>query len=384
MTTARPEIAGSGVGGERALLAAIVDATEQAVVSVDLDGVVTSWNRGAESLYGWSGEEALGLRYDDIVPVERSISVSIAELEAGGTIAGVEARRIRRDGCVVMVGETTAAVRDADGSVVGVAMIAQDITERIETEAMLERYRHELDVRNRHLERSNIDLEQFAYVASHDLSEPLRAVAGMVGLLARRYQGQLDEDADDFIGFAVEGCERMRQMISDLLDYSRAGRTDLVVGDHDLGVLVDEAFEGLRSSMEETGAVVARVGLPVVRCDRSQLVRVLQNLLSNAVKFRRPGSPARIELSAHRRDDDDGWCIEVADDGIGVEDQYRDRIFRMFQRLHTSDQHPGTGIGLSIAERIVQQHGGTMGVAGNAHGGATFWFTLPERTEALR
>ncbi|MCO8127194.1 ATP-binding protein [Acidimicrobiia bacterium EGI L10123] len=382
MTTTGPRTTGPILEDHRALLAAIVDATEQAVVSVDLDGVVTSWNRGAEDLYGWTAAEMVGRPYE-VVLADGAASVSvIEEVVAGESVAGVEARRIRRDGSTVMVGETTAPVRDAGGAVIGVAMIARDITDRLGTEALLEHYRRELDIRNRHLERSNTDLEQFAYVASHDLSEPLRAVAGMVGLLARRYQGRLDADADEFIDFAVDGCERMRTMISDLLAYSRAGRAELAVGDVALADLVDQAVVALGAQVEEAGAVVDHAGLPTVRGDRTQLIRVVQNLLSNAVKFRRPGQPVRVEVSARRQDGDDGWRIEVADDGIGIEEQYRERIFRMFQRLHTSDQHPGSGIGLSITERIVAQHGGSIGVGTNDWGGSTFWFTLPDRSEA--
>lgn len=382
VTTTGPQTTGPTLDDHRALLAAIVDATEQAVVSVDLDGVVTSWNRGAEDLYGWTEAEMVGRPYDVVLADGASSVTVIAEVVAGGAVGGAEARRIRRDGSTVMVGETTAPVRDAGGAVTGVAMITRDISERLAAEALLEHYRRELDIRNQHLEQSNTDLEQFAYVASHDLSEPLRAVAGMVGLLARRYQGRLDADADEFIDFAVDGCERMRTMISDLLAYSRAGRTELAVGDVALGDLVDDAVATLGTQVEEAGAVVDHVGLPTVRGDRTQLVRVVQNLLSNAVKFRRPGQPVRVEVSARRQDGDDGWRIEVADDGIGIEEQYRERIFRMFQRLHPSDQHPGTGIGLSITERIVAQHGGSIGVEANDRGGSTFWFTLPDRIEA--
>ncbi|HSP03044.1 MAG TPA: ATP-binding protein [Acidimicrobiales bacterium] len=382
MTTTGPRTTGPAVDDHRALLAAIVDATEQAVVSVDLDGVVTSWNLGAQALYGWTADDILGRSYDVVLPEGASSTAVIDRIVAGGTVRAIDAPRVRRDGSIVMVGETTAPVRDADGSVVGMAMIARDVTERLETEELLEHYRRELDLRNQHLERSNTDLAQFAYVASHDLSEPLRAVAGMVGLLARRYQGRLDDDADEFIDFAVDGCERMRTMISDLLDYSRAGRTELAVDDVDLGALVDRAVEALGSQVEEAGAVVVHHGLPTVQGDRTQLVRVVQNLLSNAVKFRRPGQPVRVEVSARRLGGDDGWRIEVADDGIGIEEQYRERIFRMFQRLHTADQHPGTGIGLSISERIVAQHGGSIGVGSNDRGGSTFWFTLPDRIEA--
>lgn len=369
------------VGDDHALFAAIIDATEQAVVSLDLDGRVTSWNRGAEDLYGWTADEVLGHHYDLVAGPGSGTDELVAEIAAGGSVDGVETTRRRRDGTAVMVGETTAAVRAPDGSVAGVAMVARDITERLAAEALLEAYREELDVRNAHLERSNRDLEQFAYVASHDLSEPLRAVAGMVGLLSRRYSGQLGDDADEFIDFAVDGCERMRRMISDLLTYSRAGRSELSISDVDLGTVLDDAVAVLGIRGEVPEAEVVHAGLPTVRGDRTQLDRVVQNLVSNAVKFRRAGQPVRIQVSACRLDGGDGWRIEVADDGIGIEEQYRERIFRMFQRLHTSDQHPGTGIGLSISERIVDQHGGRMGVEGNDRGGSTFWFSLPDEPD---
>ena len=384
MTTTGSLSPDPGVADDRALLAAIVDATEQAVISIDLDGRITSWNPGAEHLYGWSADEVVGRPYDQLLPSGVSSAPAVAELAAGGVVAGVEAERTRKDGTAVVVGETTAPVRRDDGEVVGVAMIARDITGRRETEALLEQYRRDLDTRNTHLERSNTDLEQFAYVASHDLSEPLRAVAGMVGLLARRYKGQLDEDADEFIDFAVDGCERMRQMINDLLAYSRAGRTELQIADIDLGALVAGAAASLDSQIEDAGASIEHDELPTVRGDRTQLVRVVQNLLSNAIKFRRADAPVHVEVSARRTDEDDGWRIEVADDGICIDEQYHERIFRMFQRLHTSDQHAGTGIGLAISERIVQQHGGAIGVEGNDGGGSTFWFTVPDTTESPR
>jgi PAS domain S-box-containing protein len=291
------------VEADRALLAAIVDATEQSVISVDLDGRVTSWNRGAQAPYGWHADDALGLSYDEVVAPDSPVAEVLARIRSSDPVPAVESRRARHDGSHVVVAETTAPVRGQGGGVEGAAMIARDVTERHETEALLERYRHEIDVRNEHLERSNRDLEQFAYVASHDLSE-------------------------------------------------------------------------------DAGAEIVHGELPSVRGDRAQLTRVVQNLLSNAVKFRRPDSPVRVEVSARRMEDGDGWRVEVADDGIGIEEQYRERIFRMFQRLHTADQHPGTGIGLSISERIVDQHGGRMGMDANDLGGSTFWFSLPDRIEA--
>jgi len=377
--------AGAAATADLGLLAAIIGATEQAVISVDRDGRVTSWNPGAEVLYGHAADDVLGRSIELVHPPGDGFEEVLAHVLDGERVAGIEATRVRADGSTVMVGETIAPLRAADGAVVGAATIARDISERLDIERQLTEYRRELDSRNRRLERSNTDLEQFAYVASHDLSEPLRAVAGMVGLLARRYKGQLDDDADEFIDFAVDGCERMRRMIADLLTYSRAGRAELDVGAVDVAALVADVVESLRAQIEdEIGITIEARELPTVRGDRAQLSRVLQNLLSNAVKFRRPGAAAHITVSAVRLDGDDGWRIEVADDGIGIDEKYRERIFRMFQRLHPADQHPGTGIGLAIAERIIEQHDGTIGVKGNERGGSTFWFALPDVVEGDR
>jgi two-component system, chemotaxis family, sensor kinase Cph1 len=168
----------------------------------------------------------------------------------------------------------------------------------------------------------------------------------------------------------------MRRMIEDLLQFSRVGRAELRVAEVDLGDLVHRVADRARADSTHEGAVVEVGSLPTVRADAGQLERVVQNLLGNAVKFRRPGMPARVDVTASRLEA--GWRIEVADQGIGVEEQYRERIFRMFQRLHPADRYPGTGIGLAIAERIIDRHGGNMGVGANPSGGATFWFTIPD------
>lgn len=373
---------GPAVANDRGLLAAIVDSTDDAVVSIDRERRITSWNRAAERLYGYAPSQMLGRPVDVLYPATDDPAELVERIFAGQQVAGAERLRVRADGTTVMVDETLSPVRDDDGSVVGAAMIVRDISRRRQTEDALAETRQELEANLRQLERSNNDLEQFAYVASHDLSEPLRAVAGMVGLLARRYRGQLDSDADEFIDFAVEGCERMRRMIEDLLAYSRAGRGELRITSLDVGGLVAEVVGTLASQIDLADATIDIDDLPVIHADRGQLASVFQNLVSNAVKFRRPDSPVHVRVSASPVPI--GWRFAVADDGIGIEEEYRTRIFRMFQRLHPSDRYPGTGIGLAIAERIVDRHGGTMGVEGNAIGGSTFWFTIPDLQEDAR
>jgi PAS domain S-box-containing protein len=357
-------------------LAAIVDSTDEAVYSVNGSHLITSWNRGAERLFGYRADELVGAPLSLLLPPGADTSGLEAALR-GEPGLQFDVMRLRKDGDRVFVAETISPMRDADGDVVGAAILASDISSRVGTQRALAVTRRELEDKNRRLERSNADLEQFAYVASHDLSEPLRAVAGMVALLARRYRGRLDADADDFIGFAVDGCERMRRMIEDLLVLSRVGRVEHRLEQLDTGTIVATVVETLAAQLEEAGGAVRWADLPVVTGDRAQLTRVFQNLISNAIKFRRSDVPVVVEVSA-AHEPEGQWRFLVSDNGIGIEEQYRNRIFQMFQRLHTSDVYSGSGIGLAVAERIIDRHGGTIGMISNPGGGSTFWFTLPD------
>ena len=226
------------------------------------------------------------------------------------------------------------------------------------------------------LSRSNADLEQFAYVASHDLQEPLRMVSSYVQLLERRYQGQLDDKADKYIKYAVEGSRRMQALIGGLLEYSRAGQGELVPETFDLDAAVDLALLNVRAATEEAHASVVRAALPTVRGDRAQVVQVLQNLLANSLKFRRPDVPVEVRIAA-RPHGAQMVAVCVSDNGVGIEPQYHERIFMIFQRLHTQAEYPGTGIGLSICKKVVERHGGKIWVEANDAGGTTFCFTLP-------
>jgi len=231
------------------------------------------------------------------------------------------------------------------------------------------------------LERSNAELEQFAHVASHDLQEPLRTVTNFVQLLAKRYSGRLDKDADDFIGFVVDGTTRMARLIDDLLEFSRAGRADSPMEPTDCREILARVAAGLAVSIRESGAVVRHDGLPTVRGDPSQLTQLFQNLIANAVKFRGADSPD-IHVWAERRGGE--WLFHVRDNGIGIAPEYRERIFDIFQRLHGRDEYPGTGIGLAICKRIVTRHGGRIWVESQPGRGSTFCFTLPAAAASAR
>jgi signal transduction histidine kinase len=253
---------------------------------------------------------------------------------------------------------------------------------RAEVERKLQLAHDELEatveMRTAELRRSNAELEQFAYVASHDLQEPLRMVSNYTQLLARRYRGRLDDNADDFIGFAVEGASRMQQLINDLLEFSRVGSKGQDLSAVAMELVMERTLFNLDALLKETGAQVEHGPLPMVSGDEVQLTQLLQNLIANAIKFRRAETP-RIQVSAELIDG--AWTVSVSDNGIGIDPSYGERIFVIFQRLHTRDDYPGTGIGLAVCKRIVERHGGTIWVESKIGAGATFRFTL-RATEA--
>jgi PAS domain S-box-containing protein len=224
------------------------------------------------------------------------------------------------------------------------------------------------------LARSNQELEQFAHVASHDLQEPLRMVASYTQLLARRYRGKLDDDADEFIAFAVDGAKRMQQLINDLLVYSRVKSRGKEPEPVDCSEVLRQVLSALQVTIEESGASITSDPLPTVMADEGQIAQLFQNLISNAIKFRRAEETPRVHLSARREGEE--WAFSVKDNGIGIAKDYLERIFIIFQRLHGREAYPGTGIGLAICKRIVERHGGRIWAESEQAKGATFHFTL--------
>ncbi|MEW6219846.1 MAG: ATP-binding protein [Thermodesulfobacteriota bacterium] len=225
------------------------------------------------------------------------------------------------------------------------------------------------------LERSNRELEQFAYVASHDLQEPLRMVSGFVGLLARRFEGQLDDKARQYIGYALEGAERMGQLIRDLLVFSRVRRDNREPSQVDLSQVLSAVLANCQALVQDTGARVTGEPLPVVQGDATQLAQLMQNLVTNAIKFRRPDTSPRVHIAAQRQPD--SWLLKVEDNGIGIAPEHREQIFQIFARLHSRQHYAGTGIGLAVCQRVVECHGGRIWVEDSPAGGSTFLFTLP-------
>lgn len=230
--------------------------------------------------------------------------------------------------------------------------------------------------RTAELERSNRELEQFAYVVSHDLQAPLRSITGFLNLLARRYQGQLSTEADEFINFAVDGAERMKQMINDILAFSQVGTPQASFAAADSREILIQALAALQADIEESGAMVTHDELPTVAADGNQLAQLFQNLIGNALKYCQPGAPPCIHVAAEEKET--AWEFRVHDHGIGIDPQHTDRIFQIFQRLHTRKESPGTGIGLAICKKIVERHGGRIWVESEPGQGSTFFFSLPK------
>jgi len=226
------------------------------------------------------------------------------------------------------------------------------------------------------LSRSNRDLEQFAYVASHDLQEPLRMVSSYVKLLERRYKGKLDGDADDFINFAVDGAVRMQGLINDLLLFSRVHTRGKEFEFTDFKDVLATATNNLRMQIDENEAIITHDPLPTIMVDRAQITQVLQNLISNGIKFHRDEESPRVHVSAMENDDE--WTISVQDNGIGIESQYYDRLFIIFQRLNEKGKYPGTGIGLAICKRIIERHNGRIWLESELGTGSTFYISIPK------
>jgi signal transduction histidine kinase len=258
--------------------------------------------------------------------------------------------------------------------------------QRVKVERINAQLQNEIEVRKRaeetlkeysaELARSNADLQQFAYVASHDLQEPLRAVSSFSQLLARRYRGELDSDADDFIAFIVGGATRMQTLINDLLTFSRIGTRGNPFARVECENILQAAKENLTVAIAESGAVITHDPLPALVADQTQLMQLFQNLFGNAIKFRRPEEAPRIHVSCQRQDG--AWRLSVRDNGIGIDPQYFDRIFIIFQRLHGREKYAGTGMGLAICKRIVERHGGRIWVESEPGKGSTFHFVIPD------
>jgi PAS domain S-box-containing protein len=364
--------AGVALQERERMLGALFEHSPDAIIVVNQDAHITQVNKLAEELFGYTRDELANMTIETLVPQRfhqrhvqhRNEYHMNPRSRAMGV--GLELYARRKDGSEFPVDIMLSPVETAEGKVV--TAVIRDITERKAAEEKLKSTLIDL-------ERSNKDLEQFAYVASHDLQEPLRMVSSFTQMLERRYKDKLDADANDFIGFAVDGAYRMQVLINDLLMYSRVGTRGKPFEPTDMNEVLGEAIANLSVAISENHAKITNDELPTIPVDASQIVQLFQNLLSNSIKFRANNTPF-VHVSFTERSDE--WVFSVKDNGIGIAPAYYERIFVIFRRLQTKGEYPGTGIGLAICKKIVERHGGKIWVESELGKGSTFYFTIPK------
>ncbi len=342
-------------------LAAIIESSQDAIISKDIHGTITSWNKAAESIFGYTPQEMIGKSILTLIPSDRRDEEReiLRRIQQGEKINSYETVRRRKDGSFVDISLTVSPLRNEAGEIIGASKIARDITERKKTE--------------KELIRSNNELEQFAHIASHDLQEPLHLINSFVGLFIRRCQNKLDEKEKEYLGFIQQGSNQARALIKELLEYSSIGKAraqDLV----SLTDVLEEVQMNLKLAIEESRARVLYGRLPDIKARHVEMVQLFQNLVSNAIKYRKE-DPV-IEIVCSRSFDGKSWVFSVSDNGIGIDPQFKDRIFGMFERLQAKSDVAGTGIGLAICKKIVEHQGGKIWVDSELGKGSTFHFII--------
>ncbi len=347
----------------------LLELSNDAIVMRDLNGTIRYWNRGAQKIYGYTNKQVLGQISHELFKTE--FPKPLAEIEQDIFTKGRwdgELIHYSQDNRRMIVESRQSLKADPQGKPLGVLEINTDITARKEAEqkqqALVE------------MERVNTELEQFASVASHDLQEPLRAVSGCLQILEKTYKGRLDDNADELIHYAVDGAQRMRTLINDLLALSRVDHEEMTFSSTDLSKVLEQVKINLAAAIKESNANISYNNLPIVYANTTLLTQLFQNLISNAIKFRADQDLQIIIESTHKNG---LWLFSVSDNGIGFEQAYADRIFQPFKRLHSKDKYPGTGIGLPICKRIIERHGGRIWVESQLGKGTTFHFTITDR-----
>jgi len=351
-------------------LAAIVEFSDDAIVSKDLNGIIQSWNRGAERIFGYTADEVIGRHISVLAAPGRldEFPNILARISSGEQIDHYRTERKTKDGRILSVSLTVSPIRDATGKIIGASKILRDITEQENDQRALKKA-------NELLTRSNGDLEHFAYSASHDLQEPLRMVFAYAEILQRTFGSTLGEDGNQYLGHIIEGATRMNRLLRGLQMFTHTlGLSGAEAEKVDANEVLTESLANLNAAIQESGAVVTQGPLPPVRLHKFQSEQLFQNLVGNAIRYRSEERPT-IHVAAERHDD--MWQFSVRDNGLGIDSEYREQIFGIFKRLHGAAEYPGAGLGLAICRRIVERAGGRIWVESNPGRGSTFLFTLP-------
>jgi len=339
----------------------LFDASLDPLVTISRKGKITDVNTATEQFTSMCREQLIGSDFSEHFTEPEKARQGCQQAFEQGAVRDYPLAIRDKAGRTTDVLYNATVYKNPAGEIEGIFAAAREISER-------KRFEEEL-------KRSNAELQQFAYVASHDLQEPLRMVASYTQLLAQRYLGKLDSDADEFIGFAVDGAKRMQNLIEDLLAYSRVGTREKEARLCESEQIARSALKNLSVAVEESGASIEIADLPEIKCDARQLETVLQNLIANAIKFRNKGKPCVIQISA--RQEGQNWIFWVKDNGVGIEPRHFERIFQVFQRLCTREEYPGNGMGLAICKKIVERHHGRIWLESQAGAGTTFYFTIP-------
>lgn len=343
--------------------------------SLDKDGYFVQINDTELNWLQYSREEIIRKKKMTDLITDESIETFqkyFSLLKECGEIYGLELDMVKKDGSILPILLNATALTDPSGKFVMSRSTLFDITERKENEKQLTNLLADL-------RRSNEELRQFAYVSSHDLQEPLRTIASFTQLLEMRYKGKFDSDADEFIGYIVDAAKRMKQQIQDLLEYSRVETQGNEFKEVNSNYILNQAINNLRNSIEENNAKITYDPLPNVTADSDQLMRVFQNLIGNSIKYRKVDKNPKIHISALEDMENSEYVFSVQDNGIGIEEEYFDRIFRIFQRLHTRVKYQGTGIGLSVVKKVIERHNGQVWVESEYGIGSKFYFSLPKK-----
>ena len=359
----------SALGASEQKYRSLFNHSRDGIFMTSREGELVEANESLLDMFGYTAEEMIGMDvrqlYSDCSERDRFRET----VENTGAVKDYEAKFFRKEGTLIDCLLTANVRLGKDGTVVGYEGIVRDVTDH-------KRAEHALKDQTTALERSNSDLEHFAYVASHDLQEPLRNISTCLRILEEDLKNDLDASATQCINYAVESAVRMKALILDLLAYSRVTSGKKSLAQVDCAQILELALNNLNCAITETGAVITHDTLPTISADNTQLLQVFQNLIQNAIKFRKDGSP-QIHVSAARSKHE--WTFSVKDDGIGIESQYFDRIFQISQRLHKRSEYEGTGMGLAIVKKVVERHGGRIWVESEPGAGSTFYFTIPEK-----